>query len=390
MTNLAANNAAGGSRAGSFAYFGPGTGTNPLPIYLAYFNGRTDSTNPAAYTGGSSTWTSTTFASRLAAGYARPVDAATDLDGNATRRSNAAKAGLPANFFVLNPDLDEVNVTDSGAFSDYHALQIDLRRRLSRGLSANINYQYAIEGGSAFDGFSFGRTMTTSPNVRHAIKGQWDWTIPVGHGERYGSKMSGVMNGIAGGWSFNGVARIQTRAVDLGNVRLVGMTHDELQDMFKYYYTTNATSGLAEVWMLPEDVRLNTRRAYSVGTTTLDGYSTSLGAPTGRYIAPANSGSCIQVRAGDCAPRNTILTTPWFFRVDVGFTKRFPLKGPMNIEVRADILNLFDNVNFDSFDTDTSPGSGANIFQITTAYQDMSNTYDPGGRIGQLMIRFNW
>ena len=29
MTNLAANNAAGGSRAGSFAYFGPGTGTNP-------------------------------------------------------------------------------------------------------------------------------------------------------------------------------------------------------------------------------------------------------------------------------------------------------------------------------------------------------------------------
>ena len=26
-------------RAGSFAYFGPGTGTNPLPIYLAYLNG---------------------------------------------------------------------------------------------------------------------------------------------------------------------------------------------------------------------------------------------------------------------------------------------------------------------------------------------------------------
>ena len=226
------------------------------------------------------------------------MTAAGDLDGNSTRRSNAAKAGLPANFFVVNPALNEVNVTDSGAFSDYHALQIDLRRRLSRGLSANINYQYAIEGGSAFDGFSFGRAMSTSENVRHAIKGQWDWTIPVGHGERYGRKMSSVLNGFAGGWSFNGVARIQQRAVDLGNVRLVGMTHDELQDMFKYYYTTNATSGLTEVWMLPEDVRLNTRRAYSVGTTTADGYSTSLGAPQGRYIAPANSGSCLQVQSG--------------------------------------------------------------------------------------------
>src|SRR4030095_16262477 len=40
MTNLQANNAAGGSRAGSFAYFGPGTGTAPLPLYLAYIGGR--------------------------------------------------------------------------------------------------------------------------------------------------------------------------------------------------------------------------------------------------------------------------------------------------------------------------------------------------------------
>ena len=37
---------------------------------------------------------------------------------------------------------------DSGAFSDYHALQIDMRRRLSKGLSATVNYQYALEGGS--------------------------------------------------------------------------------------------------------------------------------------------------------------------------------------------------------------------------------------------------
>ena len=50
MANLAANNASGVSnRAGSFAYFGSGTGTTPLPIYLAYLNGRRDADNPAAY-----------------------------------------------------------------------------------------------------------------------------------------------------------------------------------------------------------------------------------------------------------------------------------------------------------------------------------------------------
>ena len=38
QANLLANIAAG--RGNSFAYFGPGTGTSPLPIYLANFNGR--------------------------------------------------------------------------------------------------------------------------------------------------------------------------------------------------------------------------------------------------------------------------------------------------------------------------------------------------------------
>ena len=37
--------------------------------------------------------------------------------------------GYPANYFVLNPDVSSSNVTDSGGFSKYNALQIELRRR---------------------------------------------------------------------------------------------------------------------------------------------------------------------------------------------------------------------------------------------------------------------
>jgi len=392
MVNLAANNAAGGTRAGSFAYFGTGTGTSPLPIYLAYFNRRTDATNAAAYTGGTASWASTTFAARLAPANPSPLGAAGDLDGNATRRANALAAGLPANFFVVNPRMNDVNVRDSGAFSDYHALQIDLRRRLSRGLSASVNYQFAHERGSAFDGFSFGRTMVNGGNVRHAFKGQWDWTIPVGRGQRLGSDMHPVLNAILGGWSMNGVGRIQARTLNFGNVRLVGMTVDQLTDMYKFYRRTNANTGRTEIWMLPEDVILNTRRAYSVSSTGVagqayTGYSTSLGVPEGRYIAPANTASCIQIKAGDCAPRSVLVRAPWFTRFDVGVTKRFNVRGTKNFEVRADVLNLFDNVNFNPV---ANPGSGATIFQVTSAYTDASNTYDPGGRLGQLMIRFNW
>jgi hypothetical protein len=386
MGNLAANNAAG--RTGSFAYFGPGTGTSPLPIYLAYLTGKTNYNDSAAYTGGTDTFANTTFAGRLAAPNPSPTGAGGDLDGNTTRRTNAANAGYPANFFVLNPAVGAANVTDSGAFSDYHALQLEVRRRLSQGLAANANYQYAFrEGGSAFDGFSYGRTNTPTANVKHAIKFQADYTLPFGRGQKYGADMNRGLDLIAGGWSVNLVGRAQKVLQDLGNVRLVGMDKAELQAMYEYQYRPNPITGLTEVWMLPDDVIQNTRRAFSTSSTTVGGYSTTLGAPTGKYIAPANSATCLQEIPGDCAPRSTMLLAPWFFRLDFGATKRFAIKGRMNFEVRFDLLNLLDNVNFYPV---ANPGSGATIFKVTTAYTDASNTYDPGGRIGQLMFRFNW
>ncbi len=394
MANLQANNAAGGSRAGSFAYFGPGTGTHALPTYLAYLNGRTDATNAAAYTGGSSTWTSTTLASRFVAASPSPISSASDLDGNGTRRNRALAAGLPANFFVPNPLVGDVDVTDSGAYSDYHALQLELRRRLSRGLSANINYQYAIEGGSSFHGFSFGRVMASSANVRHAIKTQWDWTIPVGRGQRFGSDLPGVLDAVLGGWSFNGVGRIQARTIDFGNVRLVGMTPKDLQKIYEHDIRIDPASGLQTVYTLPDDVILNTRRAWSIDPRTATGYS-ALGVPEGRYIAPPNSADCIQTRPGDCAPERLLLRAPWFARFDIGVRKRFPFRGSANIEVGFDLLNAFDTINFDPFSPSTTTTSGAyygagTFSQVNSAYQDPSNTFDPGGRLGQVMFRINW
>ena len=143
--------------------------------------------------------------------------------------------------------------------------------------------------------------------------------------------------------------------------------------------------------MLPDDVILNTRRAFSTSSTTRDGYSTTLGAPEGRYIAPANSASCIQVRAGDCAPRSIQVLAPWFYRFDLGATKRFDTGGRTNIEFRMDVLNLFDRPNYNPvIPANAAAFASANNFKVTSAYTDASNTYDPGGRIGQLMIRFNW
>ena len=149
------------------------------------------------------------------------------------------------------------------------------------------------------------------------------------------------------------------------------MTAKDLQEMYKFDHRDRIpTTGLLTPYMLPDDVILNTRRAFSTSPTSADGYS-DLGVPEGRYIAPANSANCIQLKAGDCAPRTLLIRAPFFTRFDIGVTKRFPVKGAANFEVRVDVLNLFDNINFNPV---ANPGGGDDIFQVGGAYRIRTTT----------------
>ena len=115
--------------------------------------------------------------------------------------------------------------------------------------------------------------------------------------------------------------------------------------MYKCEIRADPANGLQTAYRLPDDVILNTRRAFSVSATSPNGYC-DLGAPEGRYFAPANSADCIQLKAGDCATATLLVRAPFFTRFDIGLTKRFPIGGRTNIELRFDVLNVFDNINF--------------------------------------------
>ena len=151
---------AGGSRAGSFAYFGPGTGTNPLPIYLAYLNGsarRRQSRRvyrrngrPGRTPRSPRAWSTriripiSSAARRPARRTPTPMRLAISMatSRSATTRSRPACRPISSSSIRMPT---RSSVSDSGAFSTYHALQIELRRRLSHGLSLNGSYQYALE-----------------------------------------------------------------------------------------------------------------------------------------------------------------------------------------------------------------------------------------------------
>ena len=82
---------------------------------------------------------------------------------------------------------------------------------------------------------------------------------------------NGLVDRIIGNWSFQGVARLQSgRMLDFGNVRLVGMTANDLRNSFQIRKVTDpANQYRTLVYMLPQDIIDNTIKAYSVNATGL-------------------------------------------------------------------------------------------------------------------------
>ena len=390
--NLAANIAAGGPA--SFAYTGA-AGTAPLPTFLAFFNGQPSSQagNTAAYSGAN--WTNSTFLGFLAARNPNPFGFAsantTGLMGSATLRANAAAAGVPANFFVVNPDLlGGANITTNTGKSKYDALQVEFRRRYAQGLQFQTSYVFGhayITDWESWRRPQFWMRDAGDPgDVTHGFKANVVYDLPFGQGRRFGGGANPVVNRVIGGWQVGLASRVQTgRLIDMGNVRLVGMTAKDVSNMFKLRFDNAGR----KVWMLPQDVIDDTILAFSVSATTASGYAGA--SPAGRYFAPANGPDCIEVDNGadygDCASRSLVVTGPMFQQHDFRISKRTKLIGHTDFEVAAELLNAFNHPNFvpvGGVGNNIAFGSNIANYEVTTLTG--TNT----SRVVQLVARINW
>ncbi|MGB2714931.1 MAG: TonB-dependent receptor [Vicinamibacterales bacterium] len=397
QANLQAHVAAGCGGTGnpcSFAYRGPGTGTAPLPIFLAYFNaqGSTQAGNAAAYAG--TNWTNTTFQAFLAARNPNPIgmvynttnNTGTGITNNATLRQNALNAGLAANFFVANPHLiGGADLTTNNGQTDYNGLQLELRRRYAQGLQFQASYAFGKSTTSRFETFRRGTFMVRDPgspgDLTHAVKGVVVYDLPFGQGRRFGGNVNGFVDRVIGGWSVGWTARIQSgQLVDLGNVRLVGMSTRDVEKMFKLHFDDAGK----KIWMLPQDVIDESIKAFSVNATAATGYGT-LGPPSGRYFAPANGPDCIEPDAdreqGECGVRTLVVTGPMFRQHDVSVAKRVRLFGRSDVEFRIEALNVFNQANFVPVG---GIGTNRNSYEVTGLTG--TNT----SRTIQLVSRINW
>jgi hypothetical protein len=411
--NLRANIAAGLTNAG-FAYTGA-PGTSPLPITLAHLMGRSNANSPAAYTlngvgtGSYGLFTNGSFTGPLDPFFPNPygfaetlylgTTSSTQVPGGMNTRlfTNAMNLGTPSNFWVLQPQLNAIEVQQNSTNKPYnHFVIMQLRRRLAQGLTVQGSYTWSRNLTGSLQDFHLARFPLRSTGVPHNFQIVYAYDIPVGRGKQFGANMNPWVDGVLGGWTFSGTLRFQRQSFVTRDTVLVGMTQDELQDLLgDIRVVTDAQGNVQTLWNFPEDIYVNTRLAYATDELSLTGYAAGtepwgplgMDNPNGgprRYFQPAGGvqadGSiCNWIYPGDCGTEEVWLLGRWFSEMDFRLAKQFPLPGRARFELSAEIFNATMAKNFPN---NVSPGSGANTFRITS-------TQSPA-RTAQIVFRVSW
>jgi hypothetical protein len=116
------------------------------------------------------------------------------------------------------PAFGNITVDSASASSIYHALQVSLEKRFSKGLSflAGYTWSKAIDDGSAWNSavlnvfnFHAERGLSTF-DTRHRFVASYTYDLPFGRGRTFGSNWSGFSNEILGGWQTNGILTFQS------------------------------------------------------------------------------------------------------------------------------------------------------------------------------------
>jgi hypothetical protein len=142
------------------------------------------------------------------------------LVGNRLPRCVTAGFGAPGlypiNFFQANPYLSSLTYQDSNGDNNYHGLQIDIKQRLSHGLTGGANYVWSKALGDLLNetdqaaGYQWFTTRNARLNYgpspfdrRHVFNAYWTYDLPFGKGRMFLSS-SGLLDRVVGGWTLGG------------------------------------------------------------------------------------------------------------------------------------------------------------------------------------------
>lgn len=287
----------------------------------------------------------------------------------------------PINLFRLNPFIGAANLLSDNSFSNYNALQVEVRKRFSHGLTLNANYSLAhalndrynknVDNSGSFATLR-NRRLDYGPStfdIRHVLQVFGTYDLPVGQGRRYVAGNS-ILDGLIGGWTVGAIFRMQSglpfklssgrgtvNQSDSG-VILNGLSAAELQKMVGVF----RPSGRPDVFFLDPNLVGGDGRANP----------SFLSPPT----TPGQFGSFVYLHG------------PGFVATDLSLAKAMPLiKEKLRMEFRAELVNA---LNHPIFEVPTGGTFGVTPVSITATNFGRTTTTTTLPRQVQFRLRFTF
>ncbi len=275
-----------------------------------------------------------------------------------------AVAGLGDFFFLNNPQHVNTNVIDSNDFSTYHGLQIQVERRMTKGLTAQLGYTWSKSMDTrSFDpaftvvGTGSAQSASSTPfdinnrrgnyapsdfDRRHAVQSYWLYEIPfVGNAPR-------AMKMVFADWQVTGALTLTS-----------GRPFTVYSGFNQFSNVVSATANCTDCG------------SFGKAEDRADGIKW--------FFNPSEVAAFSNPSAGSIGSsgRNRFYG-PRFFNLDTTVMKRIPLTERFRVEVRADAVNV---TNTPSFGFPTANANAATFGRIFNSLASNARRIQLGAKL---------
>jgi hypothetical protein len=264
------------------------------------------------------------------------------------RVSATSLSGLGPFFLVPFPQFGTVRVIDSNDFSTYHGLEVQIIRRLAKGLEAQFSWTWSksldtrsYDPSLTIFGTGTAQSAASQPfdpgnrklnyarsdfDRRHVFNSYWTYELP------FAANAGRVVKSLVGGWTVAGFLRYQT-----GRPFTIFSGANTLSNIFQSTVQCNGCS--------PSDTRVFTNSAGIIQLIDESTRAKMVPTPAGEI---GNTG------------RNFFNLAPTF-NMDVSLAKRFAITERVGVQIRADGTNVTNTPLWDVPTAVRTSGSFGNL-----------------------------
>lgn len=267
------------------------------------------------------------------------------------------------------PTFGDITEVFNGGKSSYEALQMKYEWRLGTEVTLLSSLTLSVAKDNAAGALENQNGNFPGPQDIHNLAADYGlsgyhqpynsttsfvWALPFGHGKRWGSSLSPVMDLLVGGWSLAGVNTVTPG------------------EMVTFQYSPAAAfqvSAITNDFSGANNYRPN---------VTCDPYAAAGTQSITNWFNPA----CVTIPTDPSQPfgnaaRNSV-RGPGYWTMDMAASKSVQLSGQTRLQLRVEAFNLFNRVNF------TAPAAN----RSSTTFGTITSTFDP--RQVQLGVKILW